>query len=819
MIDFTAIIQLIVQIALLVVAVVLSIPILLLIYKGIVHYIHVFRVKRNSMRLKYLEIQVPQDNETQIADAEQMFAGLSGMEGIESIGDKLFGGDSFISFEIIAQYEEIKFLVVCPENLSDIVARHINGVYSDAEINEVEPFDIYQEEDQKFVAGRIALTNKNVFIPIKSYEKLSADPLSSLLENLSSIQKGDAVTIQIVIHEINEGWRVAGKRFIDTKSQSELNEDGTKKDYSIGEETLSGITEKISKTGFGTEIKVISRSKDKQIANQNLQKAISTLSQMSNPGQNSLRYKRARGRIIKTEYQKRFPRNSMILNTAELATLYHFPNSQIHAPHIQWVQSVKGEASNLIPNTFDEDYMWLGQAVFRNNKQDVFIKPSDRLRHMYVVGQTGTGKSKFIAGACLRDIKMGHGTAFIDPHGSDTEWIIERIPEERKEDVIIFDPSDLDNPIGMNMLEYEKPEQRTLIINDMLTIFDKLYNLKMTGGPIFEQYMRNAMMLVMSHPESGNTILEIPRVLTDEKFRELKLKNTDLQDVVRFWREEATKVEGEASLKNLVPYITSKLSTFLYNDFVRPIVIQQNSTINFRDVLDNKKILLIKLSKGLIGDVNSNFLGMIIIGKLLLAALSREDIPEEQREPFYLYIDEFQNFLTDSIYSILSEARKYKLSLTIAHQFINQLVTSGDTKIRDSVFGNVGTRVYMRVGSDDSSYLERDLEPYYTATDLQNQSNGWAYVKLLVDGTFPPPFTMYTWFGNSEYDMIGDPNPPELTKKIKEFAAKKYGRPREQVEKEIEERESSAKLSNMSKSDQNLLGAFNIDVNNGIVNK
>lgn len=780
MFNFTALTKQLIDISVYLVAAIAIFVVFIIIATLLIKYLKVLRIRANSRHLTYFEIKLPENDESKTTAAEQMFANLSNMEGIESLGDKLFGSDSFVSFEVFASFESIRFFVVCPTDIAEIVSRSINAAYPKAELSPVKEFNIFQMQGSRFYRAHLILNNKHVFEPIKTHTNFSIDTMSALLENMSDLKEGEAVTMQLVINPIDEKWRIAGKMYLD-----ELNKmpaaDKRRDDL------VSGVNEKITKIGFGTEIKLIAAASSRSRAEQQLRSIVSSFGQFASPGQNS--FKVGRPHIgFNTEYVHRYPLASIILNTAELATIFHFPNSTIKAPHIEWLNSVKGAASNLIPNQDGKDFMWLGQAVFRDQRQDVFMKPEDRMRHMYVVGQTGTGKSKFIAGCCLRDIKMGHGTAFIDPHGSDTEWIIERIPPERMKDVIIIDPSDLDHPIGMNMLEFSKPEQKTLIINDMLSIFDKLYDLKLTGGPIFEQYMRNAMLLVMSDPESGNTILEIPRVLSDAGFREYKLKHCQFPEVVRFWKDEAMKVEGEASLANLVPYITSKLSTFLYNDFIRPMVVQQKSTVNFREAIDNKKIILIKLSKGLVGEINSNFLGMIILGKLLMAALSREDVDEKERHPFYLYIDEFQNFLTDSVYSILSEARKYQLSLTVAHQFINQLNVKGDTKIRDAVFGNVGSRVYMRVGTEDADFIAKDLQPHFNASDVQNQSNGWAYVKMLVDGSYPPAFTMHTWFGKSQFDMVTDPNPADLTAQLINLSRQTYGRTKTSVETEIADR-------------------------------
>ena len=380
----------------------------------------------------------------------------------------------------------------------------------------------------------------------------------------------------------------------------------------------------------------------------------------------------------------------------------------------------------------------------------------------------------------IQDIKDGKGVCVIDPHGDLVSAVMEHITAERIEDVILFDPSDTERPIALNMLEFKTPEQKTFVINEMINIFDKLYDLKATGGPMFEQYMRNAMLLMMEDPDSGATLLEVPRVLADANFRKYKLSQC-LNPVVRdFWEKEAAKAGGEASLANMVPYITSKLTPFVSSDLLRPIISQSKSSFNFRQAMDEQRILLIKLPKGIIGDLSANLLGMVVVGKLLMAALSRVELPEEQRQNFYLYIDEFQNFITESISIILSEARKYKLSLTIAHQYISQLVKGPDTSIRDAVFGNVGTMAAFRIGPDDAELMARQFAPVFNEYDLINIPKYNTYLKLLIDNQNPPAFNLKTIS-----PAAGDKS---MVQKVRELSRLKYGRDRQVVENEIIQR-------------------------------
>ncbi len=412
------------------------------------------------------------------------------------------------------------------------------------------------------------------------------------------------------------------------------------------------------------------------------------------------------------------------------------------------------------------------------------MKRSDRRRHTYLIGKSGVGKSFLLSSMAIQDIINGEGVCVIDPHGDLIADIISRIPIERAEDTIIFAPADIERPLALNLMEFDAryPEQKTFVINEMIKIFDKLYDLKSTGGPIFEQYMRNAMLLVMSDPESGSTLMEIPKVLADAAFRRMKLERCGDPTVVDFWRKEAEKAGGDAALANIVPYITSKLTSFISNDMMRPIIGQQNSSFNLREVMDNKKILLVDLSKGRVGEMNAFLLGMILVGKILMSALSRTDIPQEARKDFYLYIDEFQNFTTDSICSILSEARKYNLNLIMAHQYLGQLVKGNDTTIKNAVFGNVGTWILFKIGSEDAEIMSKEFAPVFNQYDLINIEKYIAYVKLLVDNSASRPFSMSTIspLPGQVIDGVGG--------RIKSLSRLKYGQDRNIIEAEIRRR-------------------------------
>ena len=464
----------------------------------------------------------------------------------------------------------------------------------------------------------------------------------------------------------------------------------------------------------------------------------------------------------------------MLLNTEELTSVFHFPTASTETPKVKFLKSEQAAP----PANMPKQGLILGKNDYRGVETVIRMQEDDRRRHLYVIGQTGVGKSNFLKNIILQDIKEGKGVCFIDPHGSDLESVMGQIPKERAEDVILIDPADMERPLGLNMVDYNAkyPEQKTFVVNELMSIFEKLYDMKASGGPVFEQYTRNALLLLMDDPSEKFTLMEVPKVMSDKEFRTrllVKCKNIVVKD---FWEKEAEKTGGESSLQNMVPYITSKFNVFIANDYMRPIIGQSESSIDFRQLMDEQKILLVNLSKGRLGDINSHLLGLIIVGKLLMAAFSRVDIPEEERKDFYLYMDEFQNFSTDSIATILSEARKYKLCLTMAHQFIGQL----PEEISKAVFGNVGSMVAFRIGAEDAEFLVKQFEPIFDTNDLINIDNFNAYVKLMINNETSEPFNL------SVYPPAKDN--PEIAQKIKELSKIKYGKDKNVVEKEITNR-------------------------------
>ena len=538
------------------------------------------------------------------------------------------------------------------------------------------------------------------------------------------------------------------------------------------------IGNKIKSTIMKANIRVITSADTKDRARAILREIESSFNQFTEAASNSVLFHETEGGELKNLFHefsyRSFSSEKIIpLNLKELASVFHFPIGLTNQPQLKEAKSGIAPA----PIEIGAEGILLGINSYRGKDTPIHMTREDRMRHFYVIGQTGTGKTNILLNMITQDIRNGDGCCYIDPHGTDIQTILSRIPKERIDDVIYFDPAYTARPMGLNMLEYDPkyPEQKTFVVNEMMGIFNKLFDMKVGGGAMFEQYFRNSAFLVMEDPESGSTLLEITRVLADKEFRDMKLARCKNPIIKQFW-VAAEQTTGDQSLANFVPYISSKFDNFISNDIMRPVVLQQNSVFNFRKIMDEKKILLVNLSKGRLGDINANLIGLVLVGKIQMAALSRVDMFGKPMNDFYLYIDEFQNVTTDSISSILSEARKYRLSLNIAHQYITQL----EENIKNAVFGNVGSMAIFRVGTEDANFLEQKFKPIFTAQDIAKLDNFNAYMSMLVRGQPTKPFNLRT--------LAPEKGNPNIVDSLKELSYVKYGRDRAEVEAEIMER-------------------------------
>ncbi|MES2436527.1 MAG: DUF87 domain-containing protein [Patescibacteria group bacterium] len=733
-----------------------------------------------------------------VSSMEQFYSGMMAIEDRDDSG-------RYFSIEIANPNHSEEFIVYVsvPDTKKNLFEKQILSLFPLAKIKEIpDDYNIFNEAGA--TVGSVAEFDSHAALPIKTYETFDHDPMNVVLNTFSKIKKdGEGAAIQFIIRppvadEYVKQYKMTleqvqkGTKLKDALPKSIAKEVfgsfkdvffGSKKDEdkdtskTVDENAVEQLKNKISSPIAEVNIRIIASAPTISDADKIISDIESSFRQVENTQGNKLIFKRQSGKkliaMAKDFSYRAFTSDHLLpINFKELTTLFHFPGSTIKSSP-QLKQSMAASAP--APMDMPQDGTLLGVNRFRNVETKVFMTKEDRLRHMYVIGQTGTGKSTILKNMIAQDILQGEGVCMIDPHGVDILDILSIIPPERYEDIIYFDPSDTKRPMSLNMLEYDRryPEQKTFVVNEMMSIFNKLFDMKTSGGPMFEQYFRNATMLVIEDPDTGSTLLDVSRVLADKAYRQLKIARCKNPIVVQFWKEIAEKAGGEASLGNIVPYITSKFDVFLSNDIMRPIVSQEQSSFNFRELMDTKKILLVNLAKGRLGDINANLIGLIIVGKILMAALSRADSLHLNPAPFYLYIDEFQNVTTDSISTILSEARKYKLSLNVAHQFIAQL----DEGIRDSVFGNVGNMAVYRVGADDAEFLEKQFAPEFTAKDIMNIENYHAYLKILVRGKPVKPF-----------DIKAQASPQgkkDHLEKLKELSGLKYGRDRADVEADI----------------------------------
>lgn len=749
-----------------------------------------------------------QGEKEEISVMEQLFASLSNIQTQKNPLHMLFYGPPQITLEMAvpSNGEQISFFIAMPRKYQELVEKQVHSFFPSAHIEKVSEYSIFTRRGK--TAGSWLKLKKNPAYPIRTYKFLETDSLHNITNALSKMEDvAEGASIQLVLRSSSSfrsrrlGKKISlrmqqgktldkagsnnfvGELIHDVRENSLTEEERMKKRDQrpvnlTPEENdiIKQIESKANKAHFEVNIRLLACANTQERAEMILSELENAFVQFEDLNLNKFLAVRDKslnaGRLAKDFIFRYFDGfRSIRLDTEELASIFHFPISTTQTPKIDWLKSKSAPPPPRIP----KEGLLLGFSDFRGVKTEIRLGENDRRRHLYIAGQTGVGKSGFIEELAKQDAKNKKGMCIIDPHGDLIDHIMECIPKERAEDVIYFDPSDTERPFGLNMMEYDEnhPEQRTFVINEMIAIFDKLYDLKQTGGPMFEQYMRNAMLLVMDSPEIGSTLLEIPRIFRDVEFRREKLKRCKDITVVEFWEKEAEKAGGEASLENIAPYINSKLTTFISNDMMRPIISQQKSTIDFRSVMDEGKILMVYLPKGKIGEINSHLLGMVIVGKLLMAALSRTDMAENDRQDFYLYIDEFQNFTTDSIAQILSEARKYRLCLTIAHQFIGQL----SENISKAVFGNVGSICSFRVGAEDAEFLQKQFAPVFNANDLINIDNFQCITKLLINNESSSAFNMKTYPPQKGDEKLRDA--------FKELSRYKYGVAKEIAEAEI----------------------------------
>jgi len=719
---------------------------------------------------------------------------------------KIYGQRHF-SFEIIAKDGFIRYYAIVPAVLTETVRQAIQSAYPTARIEEKREENIFAPRGTvDNIAGAELTLNKEPYLPIATYEDTKRDASMAILNALGSVKQDEGASVQILFRPAQNIWSENGKQHIDdiTKGKSKKKSVGAglglivldvmrapwevpeeRENHesvqvsSVKQEEITAITNKMRYPAFETLIRVVASSDTKARSEAILNGILSAFSQFNSPELNGFKVNTFKDtKKLAVDYTFRFfplKVSSSILNSVELASIFHLPEQDAipsSSVERQLTKQVDGPAKLATEGVF------LGTNEFRGAKKAIYLSDDDRRRHMYVIGQTGMGKSVFLENIAFQDMCDGRGFAFIDPHGDAVEALLKRVPEERIDDVIYFDPADIEHPVGMNMFEFTSEDQKDFIVQEGISMLQSLFDPQNQGffGPRGQHMFRNAALLLMSDPK-GATFIDIPQCFTDPKFVKSKLKYVTDKAVYDYWTKEFPASQKSSDAGEVITWFASKWGPFLSNTIMRNTLGQVKSGFNIREIMDNKKIFLVNLSKGRLGDINANLLGMIFVMKFQQAAMSRQDIPESERKDFCLYVDEFQNFATDSFESILSEARKYRLNLIVANQFMTQLTD----KIREALLGNVGTIICGRVGVTDADLMVKAFTPTFTAEDLTKTPNHAAVAKVMMFGMPSSSFTM-----NLPAPM-GQPN-NELMENLKVYSATKYAKTRKEVEKEINER-------------------------------
>jgi len=738
---------------------------------------------------------IPKNNEKTPAAAELFFAALHGVYVQSSRIQPI------MSFEIVSTNKFIQFYFDVPKYLKEFVEGQMYAQYPSVEISESEDY-VSKTLANKFTIGAELLTTKEDVYPIKTFESFEADPLSGITSILSQLQQNEELWVQIVVSPVNDSWQrksishvnaiKAGRNPGESVFRSLLRgawgvapttitgkkTQGTTADISGPMQmALKGIEEKCTKLGFESKIRVISASADSNVATQRLAAVLGAFKQYNTTNMNGfVQGQSFSGAAVVEQYKKRtIGFKPYILNTAELASIFHLPGESVVTPTMTYAGSRKGEPPLNLPvigeeSDDDKEMSVLGKTNFRGAERKFGIKIQDRALHMYAIGKTGTGKSTLLKNMIIDDIHKGRGVAVVDPHGDLVADVMEHVPEDRVDDVIFFSPADRNHPIGFNLFENVDPEYKNIVASGIVGVFKKIFG--ESWGPRLEYILRNVVLGLLDYP--GATLLQVLKVLNDTKFRRSVVEKISDPIIKDFFINEFERYDQKFRTEAIAP-IQNKVGQFLSSTVVRNIVGQANNSINIRQAMDQSKIILIDLSIGRIGEDNSQLLGSLMITRIQMAAMSRAELTREQRTPFYLYVDEFQNFATDSFAVILSEARKYGLSLMVTNQYIAQMPEN----VASAVFGNVGTLITFRVGAGDAEFLNKEFVPVFEPADLVNLDNYAIYLKMAINGVTSAPFSAKTVLSNYE--------PTNLTERIIEQSRTKYAKPREEIEAEIAE--------------------------------
>ena len=742
-------------------------------------------------------------------------------------------GQRHLSFEIVAKDGLVLYYAVVPVVLVDVVRQAIAAAYPSARLEEIQEHNIFSESGKLSgtIGGEFTL-KKDYIYPIETYQESKRDASRALLNALSSASRDDGIGVQILLRPAGSGWTKrsisAADRIVKDKgikkagiagmiapkdlmealwkppeSGQDKNKSDDKQLSSLEQKTVEALQEKTRYPGYEILIRVVVSSNTAARSQTLLKNVVAAFSLLDSASYNGFKFTVSRNieELVTAYIFRFFPQgvSQNILNSIELATLFHLP-SQNNIPTSQVQRQMSKQVDG--PTQIMDEGVLLGYNEFRGVKKPIRLSMNDRRRHTYIIGQTGTGKSVLLENIAYQDMMDGRGFAFVDPHGDSVEALLGKVPKERVEDVIYFNPGDMSNPIGLNMFEFDHPDQKDFLVQESINMLYGLYDPGHTGivGPRLEHIFRNCALLLMSDP-AGGTFIDIPKLLIDDEFMKSKLKYVTDQTVLDFWTKEFPDSKRSNESGEVISWVVSKFGPFISNDAMRNIIGQTKSGFNLRDIMDNKKILLVNLSKGKMGELNSKLLGIIFVMKFQAAAMGRANIPEAEREDFCLYVDEFQNFATESFESILSEARKYHLNLVLGNQFMTQLTD----KVREAIIGNVGTVISGRIGVTDAEILVKKFSPTFDQEDLTKMPNHQSVTSVMINNVPSAPFSM-SWI-----PPMGEPN-QQLSDALKRLSATKHGIPRATVEKDIFDRlgkaeaDKKARLEEMRQNRQQQVG-------------
>ncbi len=780
-------------------------------------FLRKMRYERHAYDLRFLQIKM-QKSESDMDKSNDAIQGMK--QNIEVMNqvyknfyaiysdtymDKKFW-QPYISCELIVEKELIKFLFAVPKDYVETFEKIISSFYPGAVIDQISQPKLV--ETGKFAAGGYYTMTKESTFPIKTYENFEVDPMDSILSGFARVGIDEKLALQILVSPLSEQWQ---KRMRDNveeikngkksfrKELSKLN--GDKKDDKPEKENhkysswqMGDIEKKAEDEWFSVVIRWLAVSPDPQRPEKMMNDLTRSLNQYNYIGLNSLAYHQDHDLIgfmkwfvvrlfTKPIFKWKYafsPLKAQILNIKELASIFHFPHSRFNKnPRIVWQKFKIAPA----PDNLTNDWILLGNNLYAGVKKEVKLGFNDRFRHFYIIGQTGTGKSTIIRTMINQDMAQGNGFTLIDLHGDLAEWCLEYFPKERINDLIYRDAANTDFPIGFNFLSAKTEDEMDLVTNDAVDMFVQLYGTEIFG-PRIQDYFRNAVLCLMEQPEGG-TLVEIVRLFTDEAYQKIKVKNVK-NPVVRARWDKTYNAMGDREKAEMIPYFQAKFGPFTTTPILRNIIWQPESSFDLEEAMNSGKCIIMNLAKGKMGDINANLLGMMIVSQIRLAAFRRAKQLEKDRVPHFLYIDEFQNFVTPAIESILSEARKYKLGLVLAHQYIGQLVRDGSSSkgavnLKDPIFGNVGNMMCYRIGTDDAEVMESQFQPKFSKNDLLNLDAFKAVIKLSVNMQPTPAFSINVKLPWEEPPL----NTPEKMEIIKQISALKYGRKRELVQKEV----------------------------------